>query len=109
MLASQNASPDGHARGTGGDLVPAATVINAACSCLAMAAQVVQEAPGGGDGTGGAMGGHEGGAGGGAGQAGKCRGRVDDGVAGLLHDAGAGRDVHPEVVRVNGFGAEVIE
>jgi len=33
-------------------LAPAATIINAACSCLAMAAQVVQEAPGGGDGAG---------------------------------------------------------
>ena len=31
-------------------LAPAATVINAARSWLAMAAQVVQEAPGGGDG-----------------------------------------------------------
>src|SRR2546423_11097682 len=77
-------------RTRGRPLAPAATVINAACSCLAMAAQVVQEAPGGGDGAGGAMGGLEGGAGGGAGQAGNSRGEVGDGVAGLLHDAGAG-------------------
>jgi hypothetical protein len=33
-------------------LAPAAAVINAACSRLAMAAEVVQEAPGGGDGAG---------------------------------------------------------
>jgi len=42
---------------------PAATVINAACSCLAMAAQVVQEAPGGGNGAGGTVDGLGGGAG----------------------------------------------
>ena len=35
-------------------LAPPAAIISAACSCLAMAAQVVQEAPGGGNGTGGA-------------------------------------------------------
>ena len=44
-------------------LAPAAAVINAACSCLTMAAQVVQEAPGGGDGAGRAGDGLGGGAG----------------------------------------------
>jgi hypothetical protein len=61
-------------------LAPAATVIKAACSCLAMAAQVVQEAPGGGDGAGGAVDGLEGDTGRGAGQAGNCRGVIGDGL-----------------------------
>ena len=64
-----------------------------------MAAEVVQEAPGGGDGAGGAGDGLGGGAGGGAGQAGHDRDGVGDRVAGFLHDAGAGRDAGPELVR----------
>src|SRR6185437_733037 len=63
-------------------LAPAATVINAACSCLATAAQVVQEAPGGGDGTGRAVDGLGGGAGRGPGQAGHDRDFVGDPVSG---------------------------
>ena len=72
-------------------------------SALAMAAEVVQEAPGGGDGAGGAVDGLEGGTGRGAGQAGNCRGVIGDGVAGFLHDAGAGRDVRAESGRVSGI------
>jgi len=83
-------------------LAPAATVINAACSCLAMAAQVVQEAPGGGDGAGGAVDGLGGGAGRGSLRAGHDRDGIGDQVAGFLHRAGAGRDVHPELVRSAG-------
>ena len=84
-------------------LAPAATVINAACSCLAMAAQVVQEAPGSGDGAGRAVDGLGGGAGRGSLHAGHDRDGVGDQVAGFLHGAGAGRDVHPELVRVGGL------
>src|SRR5216110_330467 len=80
-------------------LAPAATVINAACSYLAMAAQVVQEAPGGGDGAGRAVDGLGGGAGRGSLHAGHDCGGVGDQVAGFLHGAGAGRDMHPELVR----------
>src|ERR1700728_4615620 len=89
-------------------LAPAATVINAACSALAMAAQVVQEAPGGGDGAGRAVDGLGGGAGRGSLHAGDDRGGVGDQVAGFLHDAGAGRDVHPELVRGGGVRADVV-
>jgi hypothetical protein len=59
-------------------LAPAATVINAACSFLAMAAQVVQEAPGGGDGGGRAVDGLGGGAGRGSLYAGYDRDGVGD-------------------------------
>src|SRR6478672_13417366 len=65
-------------------LAPAAAVSNAACSCLAMAAQVVQEAPGGGDGAGRAVDGLGGGAGRGSLHAGHDRGGVGDQVAGFL-------------------------
>src|SRR6185369_1847305 len=41
--------------------------------------------------------------------AGHDRGGVGDQVAGFLHDAGAGRDVHPELVRVGGLGADVVQ
>src|ERR1017187_2073950 len=57
-----------------------------------MAAQVVQEAAGGGDGVGAAAEGLRGGAGRGPGQAGYPHGGVDQRVAGFLDDAGAGRD-----------------
>src|SRR6202011_4253020 len=90
-------------------LAPAATVINAACSCLAMAAQVVQEAPGGGDGAGRAVDGLGGGAGRGSLHAGHDRDGVGDQFAGVLHGAGAGRDVNPELVRVGGLGADVVQ
>src|SRR5689334_5582386 len=86
-----------------------ATVINAACSYLATAAQVVQEAPGGGDGTGRAVDGLRGGAGRGSPHTGHDRGGVGDPVSGFLHGAGAGRDVQPELARVGGFRADVVQ
>src|SRR5947208_2124389 len=67
-----------------------------------MAAQVVQEAAGGGDGVGAAAVGLRGGAGGGPGQAEYVRGVVDQRVAGFLDDAGARRDVRAESGRVRG-------
>src|SRR6266496_820856 len=67
-----------------------------------MAAQVVQEAAGGGDGVGAAAEGLRGGAGRGPGQARYPRGGVDQRVAGFLDDAGAGRDVRAESGRVRG-------
>src|ERR1700685_2965058 len=70
---------------------------------LAMAAQVVQEAAGGGDGVGAAAEGLRGGAGRGPGPAGYPRGGVDPRVAGFLEDAGAGRDVRAESGRVSGI------
>ena len=90
-------------------LVPAATVINAACSCLAMAAQVVQEAPGGGDGAGRAVDGLGGGAGRGSLHPGDGRDGVGEQIAGRLDEAGTGWDVHLELVRVDGLGADVIQ
>ena len=77
--------------------------------CLAMAAQVVQEAPGGGDGAGRAVDGLGGGAGRGPGQVGHDRDVVGDPVSGFLHGAGAGRDVHPELVRAGGLGPDVVQ
>ena len=73
-----------------------------------MAAQVVPEAAGGGDGAGGAVDGLGGGAGRGSLHAGYGRDGVGDQIAGRLDGAGAGRDVHLELVRVDGLGADVI-
>jgi len=68
-----------------------------------MAAQVVQEAAGGGDGVGAAAEGLRGGVGRGPGHAGHDRGGVGHRVAGFLGDAGAGRDVRAESGRVSGL------
>ena len=74
-----------------------------------MAAQVVQEAPGGGNGADRPVDGLGGGAGRGSLRAGHDRDGVGDQVAGFLHGAGAGWDVHPELGRVGGLGADVIQ
>src|SRR5579871_4348261 len=67
---------------------------------VAGAAQVVEEAPGGGDGAGGTADGLGGGADRGPGQAGGDREDVGQQVTGFLEDAGAGRQVRTERGRV---------
>src|SRR3974377_1874888 len=73
-----------------------------------MAAQVVQEAAGGGDGVGAAAEGLRGGAGRGPGQAGHDRGGVDHRVAGFLDDAAAGREVRAESARGGGLPGSAV-
>jgi hypothetical protein len=83
---------------------PAATVINAACSCLAMAVQVLQEAPGGGNGAGSAVDGRGGGAGRGSLHAGHDRDGVGDQVVSAASSLATIARAYPAVARKRGPG-----